>query len=451
MVLGVWTHGALSYLISICRLEHPGSLVAPLCFVDATPSFVRGHAITSYGVRRKTRDADAPMSASANDSRPHMTPNDNHPVRPVLLSDLTTMRVGGPAARFAVADSPETLVRLVSEADGSDTPVFVIGSGSNVLVGDGGFDGLVVKPVDSSVVFAYDPVHPDVCHATCSAGTCWDDFVAASVDAGLSGVEALSGIPGLMGSAVMQNIGAYGQEMRTSFSRARVYDRADRSTKWLGPRDLDFGYRTSSLRRSLATDAPGNIRPQDGPDVRRWFPSPRWIVLEVEFSLRKTDSCVVGHPQLAHALGCEVDDIMTPAQVREAVLAVRTSKAMVADNGCMDHDRWSTGSFFTNPIVSADMAAALPQDAPRYDCAVPGAVKTSAAWLIEHAGFPKGYSVEGCGGRASLSNRHTLALTNRGGASAGDMVDLARHIVEGVRSVFGIDLVPETIIVGEHL
>ena len=354
------------------------------------------------------------------------------------LAPYTTMRVGGPASAFAEVTDADSLVSVVCEADRSETPLFVLGGGSNVVVGDNGFDGQVVRTCGGFV----EPIDEgtDGVHVRVGVGTPWDEVVAWAVEHQLSGIEALSGIPGQIGSAIMQNMGAYGQEVGAHVASARLLDRADGSVRLWNADELRFGYRTSLLRSSLGD----------------WGPSPRWIVLDATLVLVPGATGMVGHPQLAHALGCSEGATMPLASIREAVLSVRSSKAMVSDTGtgdeAPDYDRWSSGSFFTNPLLSCEEAdRLLPPDAPRYAGGDADTVKTSAAWLIEHAGFEKGFGLHGADSRATLSTRHTLALTNRGHARACDIVELARAVRDGVYQRFGVRLEPESVLVGVAL
>lgn len=367
----------------------------------------------------------------------------------VPLAPYTTLHVGGPAREFVRVENAQELVQAVREADACGLPVLVLGKGSNILVADTGFDGRVVQPRNNGITLL-PGAGPDAGHEVricCEAGTSWDDFVAFTTDMRLSGVAALSGIPGCIGSAVMQNIGAYGQEMKDSLLSVRVYDRHTGSIRSISAARLQFSYRCSLLRENLDEQrARGGV----------FFPSPRWIVLEASFGLSRNPQSTITHPQLARALGVEPGDTRDCAQVREQALAVRGSKAMLAeenkgpDGSCpVDYDRWSSGSFFTNPLLTAEDAARLPEDAPRYPAH--GGVKTSAAWLIEQAGFSRGFGVDGARSRATLSSRHTLALTNRGSATAQDLLTLARAVRGGVHARFGVWLEPETVLVGAQL
>ncbi|GAB3624582.1 UDP-N-acetylmuramate dehydrogenase [Mariniluteicoccus endophyticus] len=339
-----------------------------------------------------------------------------------MLATYTTMRVGGPIKNLVVAGSEQHLVDIVVEADAAGVPVLVLGGGSNLLVGDAGFDGIVV-------LVATRGITADV--STCSgasikvaAGEPWDNLVAHTLAQGWVGLEALSGIPGLVGASPIQNVGAYGAEVAETIARVRTYDRHDKAVRTFAAADCGFAYRHSRFKAE-----PG-----------------RYVVLGVEFQLRLGElSAPVKYAELARTLGVEVGERAPALDVRKAVLGLRRGKGMVLDPA--DHDTWSAGSFFTNPIVPTDVAATLPDDAPRYP-AGDGLVKMSAAWLIDHAGFTKGY---GEGRPATLSTKHTLALTNRGRASATDVVALAREVRDGVRDRFGITLVPEPVLVGIEL
>jgi UDP-N-acetylmuramate dehydrogenase len=331
------------------------------------------------------------------------------------LANHTTLRVGGPAADFVVATTEAELVDAVRDADDRGKPVLVLGGGSNLLVSDSGFDGRVVAVRTAGVAADADACGGAVVRV--AAGEPWDLFVARAVEEGWVGVEALAGIPGLVGATPIQNVGAYGQEVAQTIASVRCWDRKDGEVRTLFPRDCRFGYRTSRFKQE--------------PD--------RWLVLEVVLQLRLGDlGTPVQYAELARRLGVEMGDRAPLADVREAVLALRRSKGMVLDES--DHDTWSAGSFFTNPVLDAD---AVPTGAPTWP-QPDGRVKTSAAWLIEHAGFARGHGND----RVALSGKHTLALTNRGGATATDLVTLAREIRDGVRARFGIELVNEPVLVG---
>lgn len=363
-----------------------------------------------------------------------------------LLAELTTLRVGGPAGELVEPATDTELIDVVRDADAAGTPVLVIGGGSNLLVGDEGFDGVVIRDarrsIDADVAIQDDGFCGGV-SVTVAAGVPWDDVVARSVRDGWVGLEALSGIPGSAGATPVQNVGAYGAEVADTIASVRTWDRLESRVRTLAAIECGFSYRDSLFKRSQrGATADGAV----------WVPTPRFIVLDVTFQMRfGTRSAPVKYAQLAEALEVEVGGTASTAAVRDAVLRLRRSKGMVLDRA--DHDTWSAGSFFTNPVVAADAAAALPADAPRYPAgpgAPEGAIKTSAAWLIERAGFGKGFGL-GADAVATLSTKHTLALTNRGGATAADVLALARAVRDGVRNDFGVDLVPEPVMVGAEL
>ena len=334
---------------------------------------------------------------------------------PELLADHTTLHVGGPAADFVVATTEAELVDAVRDADDAGRPLLVLGGGSNVLVADAGFDGRVVAVRTRGVSADADACGGAVLRV--AAGEPWDDLVARAVDEGWVGVEALSGIPGLVGATPIQNVGAYGQEVSETIASVRCWDRQAGAVRTLFNRDCRFGYRTSRLKQE-----PG-----------------RWVVLEVVLQLRLGDlGTPVRYAELAGRLGVDPRARAPLGDVRAAVLDLRRGKGMVLDP--LDHDTWSAGSFFTNPVLPA---GAVPEGAPAWPQG-DDTVKTSAAWLIEHAGFGRGHGDV----RAALSGKHTLALTNRGGASADDLLGLAREVRDGVREKFGIELVNEPVLVG---
>jgi len=343
----------------------------------------------------------------------------------VALAELTTLRVGGPAGHLVEVERDDQLVEAVAAADRSGEPVLVLGGGSNLLVADAGFPGTVVTVRTSGLR------SEDGTAVTVAAGEDWDDVVARTVDEGLAGLECLSGIPGRTGATPIQNVGAYGQEVAQTITGVRAWDRQTHEVVTLDPAACGFAYRHSRFKAE-----PG-----------------RWVVLDVTFRLERSAlSAPVRYAELARVLGIEVGRRAPLAQVREAVLGLRRSKGMVLD--AADHDTWSAGSFFTNPVLDAATSLALPSAAPRWP-QPDGRVKTSAAWLIEQAGFGKGFALGAPDGpstaRARLSTKHTLALTNRGGASAADLLELARAIRAGVRERFGVELVPEPVLVGVTL
>lgn len=338
-----------------------------------------------------------------------------------LLADLTTLRVGGPARRLVMARTNEELVGTVRDADLRGEPVLLLGAGSNVVVSDAGFDGVVV-------VVATRGLHVEMpasggASVTVAAGEPWDRVVAHTVSQEWIGLEALSGIPGATGSTPIQNVGAYGADVSQTITAVRAWDRSLRAAVNLSAPECNFGYRSSRFKNEQG----------------------RYVVLDVSFQLGTGPmSSPIRYTELAACLDVEVGGRALAAQVRHEVLALRRSKGMVLDPD--DHDTWSTGSFFTNPLLSAEAAAGLPESAPRY-LQPDGTIKTSAAWLISHAGFDKGYG----SGPARLSSKHTLAITNRGAAKASDVLRLAREVRNGVSERFGVTLGPEPVMVGCEL
>ncbi|GHG58625.1 UDP-N-acetylenolpyruvoylglucosamine reductase [Sinomonas cellulolyticus] len=350
-----------------------------------------------------------------------------------LLSSLTTSAVGGPAARFEVARTEAEIIDAVRTADAAGEPLLIISGGSNLIVSDDGYPGTVLKIASEGL----EVNSADSCGGVSvqvQAGHPWDALVEHAVHHAWSGVEALSGIPGSAGATPVQNVGAYGQDVSQTIWQVRTWDREAGAVRTFVPSELTFGYRDSILKRTTV----------DG--------SPRYVVLTVEFQLALGRmGAPVRYAELARALGVEQGQRAYATDVRREVLRLRASKGMVLDPA--DRDTYSTGSFFTNPVLTEAEAAALPEGAPRYP-AGEGLVKTSAAWLIDHAGFPKGYGLAPdsvSGGRASLSTKHTLALTNRGDASAKDLLALAREVRDGVRARFGIELHNEPLLIGLEL
>ncbi|MBK1784222.1 UDP-N-acetylmuramate dehydrogenase [Prauserella cavernicola] len=334
------------------------------------------------------------------------------------LRGYTTLRLGGAARRFVVVSTTDELVETVRRLDADGEPLLLLGGGSNLVVADEGFEGTVVRIGTTG--------HDG---ETVAAGQNWDDYVAATVADGAGGLECLSGIPGSAGATPIQNVGAYGCEISEVLHSIDLYDRASGEIRTIPASELGFAYRTSVLK---GTDA--------------------GIVLTVRFSLRHDGlSAPIRYAELARTLGVDVGARVPVADARAAVLGLRRGKGMVLD--ATDHDTWSAGSFFTNPIVAdSDVSGVLARIAevvgddvtvPRYPGQ--GGVKLSAAWLIERAGFAKGH--EGPGGRVSLSTKHTLALTNRGAASTQDLLTLAREVRDGVRARFGVTLAPEPLLI----
>ena len=344
-----------------------------------------------------------------------------------LLGRHTSLRLGGPAGRWVEATTEEELVAAVDAADQQGEPVLVLGGGSNLVVADDGFPGTVVHVATRGVVPDVDDSGDPSCSGatvTVAAGESWDDVVAQAVDRGWVGVEALSGIPGSVGATPIQNVGAYGQDVSQTVARVRVWDRKLRGIRTFAASECQFGYRSSRFKAD-----PG-----------------RHLVLDVTFQFRQgTLGAPVAYAELARTLGV-AEGVRAPmADVRAAVLELRRGKGMVLDAD--DHDTWSAGSFFTNPFLTPDQAAALPDDAPRWE-QPDGTLKSSAAWLIERAGFGKGYTSAAAGERVGLSTKHTLALTNRGDATTDELLTLAREVRDGVRDRFGVTLVNEPVTVG---
>ena len=344
-----------------------------------------------------------------------------------LLGRHTSLRLGGPAGRWVEATTEEELVAAVDAADQQGEPVLVLGGGSNLVVADDGFPGTVVHVATRGVVPDVDDSGDPSCSGatvTVAAGESWDDVVAQAVDRGWVGVEALSGIPGSVGATPIQNVGAYGQDVSQTVARVRVWDRKLRGIRTFAASECQFGYRSSRFKAD-----PG-----------------RHLVLDVTFQFRQgTLGAPVAYAELARTLGV-AEGVRAPmADVRAAVLELRRGKGMVLDAD--DHDTWSAGSFFTNPFLAPDQAASLPDDAPRWE-QPDGTLKSSAAWLIERAGFGKGYTSAAAGERVGLSTKHTLALTNRGDATTDELLTLAREVRDGVRDRFGVTLVNEPVTVG---
>ncbi|MFJ2215568.1 UDP-N-acetylmuramate dehydrogenase [Streptomyces sp. NPDC101062] len=350
-----------------------------------------------------------------------------HELRDAPLAPLTTFRLGGPAARLVTAVTDDEVIAAVREADDAGTPLLIIGGGSNLVIGDRGFDGTALRIATKG--FTLDGTALEL-----AAGEVWTDAVARTVEAGLAGVECLAGIPGSAGATPIQNVGAYGQEVSTTVTEVVAYDRAARETVTLTGAECGFSYRHSRFKQH-----PG-----------------RWVVLRVRFGLEDADglSAPLKYAETARALGVEPGDRVPAATARDTVLKLRAGKGMVLDPE--DHDTWSAGSFFTNPILTdrqyaeftARVRARLGDDVtPPGFPEGEGRTKTSAAWLIDRAGFTKGYGT----GPARISTKHTLALTNRGAARTEDLLALAREVVAGVYDAFGITLVNEPVTVGVSL
>jgi UDP-N-acetylenolpyruvoylglucosamine reductase len=367
----------------------------------------------------------------------------------VVLSGYTTLGLGGPARRFVSASTERELVAAVRAADQRGEPLLVLGGGSNLVVCDDGFDGTVVHVATAGIRLAQGDGPAVGCLSgqessvvTAAAGENWDALVGRCVAEGLAGVECLAGIPGLVGATPIQNVGAYGQEVAGTLVAVRGYDRVSGDVAELAAADCGFGYRTSRFKQD-----PG-----------------RFVVLSVTFALtRDPMSRPVGYAELARRLGVAVGDRVPLADARAAVLGLRRGKGMVVDPA--DPDTRSAGSFFTNPVLSPGQYAAVERAArARFgpDATVPSfpaergdgeaggglKVKVPAAWLIERSGFGKGFPA---GAAVRISSKHTLALVNAGGGSTKELLDLAAQIRDGVLAEFGVELVPEPVLVGVSL
>ncbi len=359
------------------------------------------------------------------------------------LADLTTIRVGGPIATMETVETEAEFIDRIRAADDAETPLLVLGGGSNILASDAPFEGVVVRDGRQEI----RTESQDSCGGasfTVTAGVPWEQVVDAAVTSGWAGLEALTGIPGSTGATPVQNVGAYGQEVSETISSVRCWDRAENRIRTFSVSDLDFGYRTSILKRSIG----------------EMGYTPRYVVLAVSFHTKlATLSAPIRYAELARTLDVPVGTRVEASEVRAAVQALRRGKGMVLDEA--DHDTWSAGSFFTNPIVPR---AIIPEGAPAFPAEPPKGpsphlvgraaggpeadtqwAKTSAAWLISHSGFEKGFSL---GTGAGLSTKHVLALTNRGDATASDLTELARHVRDAVAHEHGITLVPEPVLVG---
>lgn len=338
---------------------------------------------------------------------------------PELLADLTTLRLGGPARRMVEASTTHDLVRGVRDADAGGEPVLIVGGGSNLVVADAGWPGVVVLVRSSVITVAADDGEIAV---TVDAGVRWDALVQRSVREGWSGLAAMSGVPGLTGATPVQNVGAYGTEVADVISGLDVLDRETGGVEAWDPARCGFGFRTSAFKH---TD--------------------RYVVLSVTFALtRSANAPPVRYVELARRLGVEPGGTAPSARVREVVLELRASKGMVLD--APDHDTWSVGSFFVNPFVAPDQ---VPVGCPSW--VVDDQMKLSAAWLIENAGFGKGFGLDRGRGSVALSTKHALALTNRGAATTAELLELARVIRDGVEARFGVRLRPEAHLVGVTL
>lgn len=374
-----------------------------------------------------------------------------------LLSDLTTMRVGGPAEQVLTANTPIELVRHAQQLNARGEDWLLLGSGSNTVVNDDGYPGTVLLVRSSGLDKIEDPTLPEGrVRVRVQAGHDWDALVAETVARGWTGLEALSGIPGRAGAAPVQNIGAYGAELADVLHSIMFLDAALDEVVVLSAAELELGYRSSAIKAGRA----GVVVTLD-------------LVLTETFAGAEGLSAPIRYAQLAEALGVPLGERVPAIELRNTVLRLRAAKGMVLS--AADHDSWSAGSFFTNPIVSERFAGSLPDNAPKFyvgghevsaavtslddlawgapmqlpDEPAPPMVKLSAAWLIEHSGIPRGFRLPGSG--AAISSKHTLAITNQGAASAADVAQLARFVIQRVQSEFGIILVPEPNLYGLEL
>jgi UDP-N-acetylmuramate dehydrogenase len=335
------------------------------------------------------------------------------------LSDYTSLRVGGPAKKFVEVSSEAEIIAAIEAA--GDSPILIMGGGTNILVSDSGFEGTVIHISNNSLKSEVDACSGAT--LTIGAGENWDEFVAMTIERGFAGLESLSGIPGTIGASPIQNIGAYGHEVAEYITRVRTYDRIAKGIKTFTNSECEFSYRNSHFKAH-----PG-----------------RYVVLEVQFQIRiGEESDPITYLELARKLGVQLGDHAPVVATRAAVLELRASKGMLLS--VEDHDSWSAGSFFTNPIISQQEADALPDAAPKWPL-IDGRVKISAAWLIENAGMHKGDEVGG----ARISTKHVLALTNAGDATASDIAELAKRARDHVKEKFGITLEAEVNLVGVEI
>jgi UDP-N-acetylmuramate dehydrogenase len=357
-----------------------------------------------------------------------------HVAEAVPLAPLTTIRIGPVARRVITCTSTEQVVAVLRQLDalarnGDCGPPLVFSGGSNLVIAETSTDLTAVRLANNGITVEGNLLRAE-------AGAVWDDVVVRAIEHGLGGLECLSGIPGSAGATPVQNVGAYGAEVSDTITRVRLLDRSSGEVRWVPGRELGFGYRTSVLKH------PGGLH----------IPA---VVLEVEFALDASGrSAPLRYRELTAALDAASGERADPQAVREAVLALRARKGMVLD--AADHDTWSVGSFFTNPVVSPEvydrLAGRIHGEVQHYPA--PDGVKLAAGWLVERAGFGKGYpdnkGDNSSGGTAPcrLSTKHALALTNRGTATADDVLTLARTVRDGVRDVFGITLKPEPVLVG---
>ena len=375
-------------------------------------------------------------------------------VEPIRLSALTTLQTGAAPERMLEATTTAELVDALQDVWARGDDWFVLGGGSNLFVGDEPFEGTVIRVLTRGIEELPSP-HPGRIRLRAQAGHGWDDLVAYAVQHGYAGLEAMSGIPGTVGAAPVQNIGAYGQEIQETLAEVELLDEHTSEIVTVPASDLGLGFRTSVFKHHYGSE-----------------PQRRAVILSITVDLAVAGERVVRGAQLRRALGLESDEPVPLSWVRERILSTRASKGMLLDAN--DPDTHGVGSFFQNAIVPESVARALPPECPQwpvtpdldavtvipltsYDGLVPqpvqtqkrAEVKVSAAWLIEQAGIRKGFKLPRS--RASVSTKHALALTNRGGASAAEVSELARFIQSRVHSEFGLVLQPEPVLVGVEL
>lgn len=368
------------------------------------------------------------------------------------FSELTTIKVGGAIERFFQPATKSSLIELLREEKG---PVFILGSGSNTLASDAPFSETVIRTRFGGIECIKK--ENDKSFLRADAGVIWDDFVRTCVQLGLQGVENLSGIPGTVGAAVVQNVGAYGSEVSESVKEVEVWDREKKEISVLNRDSMQFSYRTSLIKEDIKSQSP-------------YAPNPRFVVLSAIFCLSSNNFAPIKYKSISEYLKKPMGSVEKLWDIRNAVLCVRGAKNMLEDPvryksklmadmlperlksislpDAPNPDRASCGSFFTNPVVSPEKVAMLPQEAPRFP-AQDKEVKLSAAWLIEHAGFKKGYPLQkDPNAKVALSTCHALAITNRGSATSSDVIDLARKIGKAVWDKFEVDLALEPVLIG---
>ncbi|MFF0909219.1 UDP-N-acetylmuramate dehydrogenase [Microbacterium enclense] len=375
-------------------------------------------------------------------------------VSPVPLSQLTTLRTGGVPARMVEASTSDELVAALRDVWADGDRWLVLGGGSNLFAGDDEFDGTVIR-VRSTGIEELPGSRPDTVRLRVQAGHDWDALVAETVARGYAGIEAMSGIPGTVGAAPVQNVGAYGQEIVQTLVEVELIDESTGDVSTVPASDLGLGFRTSVLKHHYGS-----------------VPDRPAVILSVTLELERVGAAErpLAGEQLRSALGLSPDEAVSLRWIRDHVLATRARKGMVLDDE--DPDTWSAGSFFQNAIVSEAFARTLPDECPRwpmsplldpirviplaaFDGVLPPPpverreVKVSAAWLIEHAGLSRGFRLPGS--RAGLSTKHTLALTNRGEASAAEIAQLARFVQQRVHAEFGLLLQPEPVLIDVEL